>query len=108
MLNIDLETLITPEEAADKLSRLLGRKIKTRTVYVWAWRGLKGVRLESAKIAGRIHTTWEAVQRFIARTNPCDDAEGSDGPADEPTISAQPGRISVATRKALARHGLHV
>lgn len=40
------------------------------TVHRWAKRGVGGVRLETAKLGGRLFTSVEAVERLIAAMNP--------------------------------------
>lgn len=65
---IDLETekLIPLREAADLLPRMRrGKGIAYSTLWRWALRGTRGVRLESVRVPGGLATTKEAVQRFI-------------------------------------------
>ena len=38
-----------------------------QTQWRWALKGLRGIRLETAKIGGRRYTTFEAIDRFAAR-----------------------------------------
>lgn len=42
-----------------------GRKVHISAVYRWASKGVKGVRLETVRIAGALFTTREAVEDFI-------------------------------------------
>ncbi len=46
-----------------------GRRMHVATVYRWAQRGLKGVRLETLKCGGTTVTTRPALLRFIQRLN---------------------------------------
>lgn len=56
-----------------------GRSPHVSTIFRWAQRGLKGVRLETISIGGVRCTTREALQRFFARLtengNHCGDGE---------------------------------
>ncbi len=70
-MSIDLqsETVGGLAEIAGQLPRVGGRKIHTSTLWRWASRGLRGVRLEHVRLGGRIITSLEAVQRFSERLN---------------------------------------
>ena len=45
--------------------RLNGRKVHISAVYRWASKGVRGVRLQTVRIAGALFTTREAVEDFI-------------------------------------------
>jgi len=47
--------------------RRRGRKLNIATVFRWAQRGLRGVRLETISIGGTKCTSEEALKRFFAR-----------------------------------------
>lgn len=44
--------------------------VNTATVWRWATKGVRGVKLESLTVGGRRVTSAEAFERFIAETNP--------------------------------------
>jgi hypothetical protein len=43
-----------------------GRAPSTTTLWRWRTRGVRGVRLESARLGGRVVTSLEAVRRFVS------------------------------------------
>lgn len=47
------------------------------TLWRWALRGLRGVRLETIKVGGRRYTTFEAIDRFASRLTELRSPEGS-------------------------------
>jgi hypothetical protein len=63
MIDIHTEKLQTLTEAA----RLLPDRPHVSTLYRWAQRGVKGVRLETVVVGGRRYTSVEALQRFAQR-----------------------------------------
>ncbi len=68
MIDICDETLISVAEAVKKLPRRhTGRPVHLSTVYRWAQRGVRGVRLETIRVGNTICTSMEALQRFFER-----------------------------------------
>ncbi|HKQ48047.1 MAG TPA: DUF1580 domain-containing protein [Phycisphaerae bacterium] len=68
MIDISVETVPTFTEAAAKLPRRRhGKKPHIATLYRWAERGLKGIRLETIQVGGTCCTSLEALQRFFER-----------------------------------------
>jgi hypothetical protein len=59
------ETLVTFTEAAKRVPRINGRRPHPSSFYRWATRGLKGAKLETLKVGGRLCTSLEAVERFF-------------------------------------------
>lgn len=66
-IDINQETLLTLADAAKELPRRGGRKIHMSTVWRWANRGLKGIKLESIQLGGSTWTSREALQRYADR-----------------------------------------
>jgi hypothetical protein len=67
---IDLasETVVTLTEATRHLPRRrMGKRPATQTIYRWAQRGCRGVRLETIQVGGTKCTSLEALQRFCER-----------------------------------------
>ena len=66
-MSIASECVISLREAAHRLPRISrsGKPVHFSTIYRWATRGVGGVRLEVAKIGGRLVTTTEALERFV-------------------------------------------
>jgi Protein of unknown function (DUF1580) len=81
MFDIHAEHLLTMREA----SRLFpgsrqGRPTHVATVYRWAVRGVRNIRLETVRIGGCLYTSREAMQRFAENLTTNGEAR-SDGPA---------------------------
>ena len=73
------EQVLTFSEAASRLPRFHGRKVHTSTLWRWARKGVKGVRLETRRLGGRFVTSLEALERFSKKL-----AEPVDDPAPAP------------------------
>ena len=66
MIDISTETVLTLTEAAKRLpQRRRGSRPHVATMYRWAQRGVKGVRLEALQVGGTLCTSLEALQRFF-------------------------------------------
>lgn len=73
------EHLLTLAQAAATLPRFSGKRIHVSTIYRWSSRGLRGVRLETLRVGGRMCTSEEALQRFFERLS--DPAPGQARPS---------------------------
>lgn len=60
------ETVIGMTEAARALPCVDGTRLHPTCVWRWARRGVRGVKLETARIGGRVVTSREALGRFLA------------------------------------------
>ena len=60
------EGVLTFSEAAAALPRLNGRRVHTSTLWRWATKGVRGVRLECRRLGGRYVTSLAAVDRFAS------------------------------------------
>jgi len=91
MIDIATENVISFADAPQHLPRRRGgKRPNLSTIYRWAQRGCKGVRLEMLQVAGTKCTSVEALQRFFDRlTNP-------DAPAAAPTSKARQRSIDAA------------
>jgi len=66
MIDISTETVLTLSAAAKSLpERRRGSSPHVATLYRWAQRGVKDVRLETIQIGGTLCTSTEALQRFF-------------------------------------------
>lgn len=72
--------------------RRQGKRLHISTVFRWALRGVRGVRLETIRIGGTLCTSEEALVRFFQHLS-------GDGPAPPAT----PARTSRARRREIAR-----
>ena len=72
MIDIATETVISFADTPRHVPRRRGGKHpNVATIYRWAQRGCKGIRLEYVQVAGTKCTSVEALQRFFDRlTNP--------------------------------------
>jgi len=59
------DELITLKEVAAMVPGLCGGRMNPQTVYRWATRGVRGVKLETVMVGGRRLTSREAVRQFI-------------------------------------------
>lgn len=89
MIELESETVLSLTEAAAHLPRRrAGKRPHVATMYRWAQRGLRGVKLETIRVGGTLCTSLEALQRFCARLTESDSAAGAapcaaDGPLDD-------------------------
>ena len=68
MIDLSTETVVSLTEATRHLPRRRrGKRPNVATVYRWAQRGCKGVRLEIVQVGGTKCTSLEALQRFCNR-----------------------------------------
>ena len=58
------EAILTFTEAAKALPPLDGRRVHSNTLWRWARRGIRDVRLEVQRLGGRFYTSKEALERF--------------------------------------------
>ena len=77
MLDLGTETALTLSQAACELPRLGGRKLHASSLWRWARKGVRGVKLEYSRLGSRIVTSREALSRFAAKLAEADDAEDS-------------------------------
>lgn len=58
------ESIMTFSEAARTLPRIDGKRVHASTIWRWAQRGIRGIRLETRRVGGRFFTSREALERF--------------------------------------------
>ena len=63
------EQVMTLVEAAGWLERRFGRRPNAASVWRWATKGIKGVRLATTALGRYRYTTVSALERFIAETS---------------------------------------
>lgn len=63
------EPVLTLVEAAGWLERRFGRRPNVATIWRWATRGIKGVRLATIALGRRRYTTVNALKQFIAESS---------------------------------------
>ena len=61
------ETILSFSEAAARLPRVNGKRIHPSSLWRWARKGVRGVRLETRLLGGRLVTSLEALERFTTR-----------------------------------------
>lgn len=70
MISMDItldEDLVPLSDVPMRLPRMNGRRVHEATIYSWAQRGLRGVKLETLRIGGRHVTSKQALERFFRR-----------------------------------------
>lgn len=90
MIDLQNETVISFGDAPAHLPRRRrGKKTHVATLYRWAQRGVRGVKLESLQVGGTRCTSIEAIQRFCERlTKPTTVAASQTRSARERGITA--------------------
>ena len=68
MIDLSNETLLTLAQA----TKFLGGRPSVATLWRWRTRGVRGRRLESLNLGGKVFTSLEALQRFAEQSD--DDA----------------------------------
>ena len=96
MVDISCERLIPLTEVSRRLPRRRrGKRIHVATIYRWAQKGLRGIRLEAIQVGGCRCTSVEGLQRFFDRLT------NSDGSVLVPLRSAARKRsVAQAERRA--------
>ena len=74
MVDITSEQVLTLSECTKVVPRLNGKRIHPSTLWRWVRHGVRGVRLEHARVGNRIVTTKAAIARFAQRLAEADDA----------------------------------
>ena len=77
MIDLTTESPLSLTEAAKVLPSLGGRRLHVSTLWRWARRGLRGVKLEYSRLGHRVVTSREALNRFAQRLAEADAAEDS-------------------------------
>ena len=80
----------------DAACQVTGRAITTRTALRWSIAGLRGIRLETIKVAGRRLTTLPAMRRFVERTQEL----------PEPHFEPSKAAVAARTETVLEQFGL--
>jgi len=76
MFDMDGETLVSLKLARDVIPGKRGHCVSASTLHRWQRRGLRGIRLETAIVAGVRYTSIEAIKRFISATTEVADRRG--------------------------------
>jgi hypothetical protein len=77
------ETTFPLAEAPDHIPTRRGKKVHVATVFRWK-DGMRGVRLETIRIGGTLHTSVEALQRFFERLSATDGGQDRDATPRSP------------------------
>jgi len=101
-IDISTEAVVTLTQASHHLPRRRkGKRPAVSTIYRWAQRGVRGVRLETLQVGGTKCTSIEALQRF------CERLTRANGPAPEaPPSPARRRRAAERAERELAREGV--
>jgi hypothetical protein len=99
------EPVMTLAEAAGWFDRRFGRRPNVASIWRWATKGSKGVRLETISLGRFRYTTEGALERFVAETSRRDAgqhrvAEASENPpAADATSRFTAAEVTAATRR---------
>jgi len=86
-IDIHSEDLLSLTEAAKALPKVSGKRPAVSTLWRWARKGLRGVRLEYVRVGRGIATSREALNRFFNALADADAPSGSaDGRTAPPTL----------------------
>ena len=100
MIEFGTEAILTLKQAAAQLPhRRRGSRPHVATLYRWAQRGLRGVRLETIQVGGTLCTSVEALQRFF-------EALGQSRQPIQPTTRAARQREIAAAELECDRAGI--
>jgi hypothetical protein len=99
-IDISTEAVVTLTEATHHLPRRRkGKRPAVSTMFRWAQRGVRGVRLETIQVGGTKCTSLEALQRF------CDRLTDADSPTPQRTPT-QRRRAAERAQRELERQGI--
>lgn len=108
MIDFRQEMIVTLNQAARVVpKRRRGRPAHVGTLYRWASRGCRGVKLESIQIGGSRCTSMEALQRFFDRLSKQDEGSGAAAVTPSPRrLRDQRSREEERTTRLLDQLGL--
>ncbi len=87
MIDLNRENVISLREATKLVPPMRrNRPVNLSTVWRWALRGSRGVKLETLRLPGGLVTSREALQRFAVRLS------GGEPTAETPSPGADPAR----------------
>ena len=95
MIDLIEDTPLSLSAAARCLPAVDGKKPHTSTLWRWCRRGIHGIRLEYAKIGGRIVTSPKALNEFAAALAAADIT-----PFDTPSVSPPPIRARCEAQRS--------
>lgn len=79
-IDLNNETLGSLSEITRLLPPYQGRRIHPSTLWRWSSRGIRGIRLETIRLGGRILCSVEAVTRFSAKLADLDQQQADNDP----------------------------
>lgn len=98
-IDAENDTLVSVRQLA---RQRLGKNIAPSTVWRWARKGCRGVKLECVQVLGAWHTTPAAFARFVAAQTAA--ALGSDAPQESPAPRS-PEKIERLRKAGLLKGG---
>lgn len=101
MIDLEAETVFRLAEAPKYLPMGRGgRRVHVSTVFRWAQRGIRGVKLDTIRVGGALHTSTSALQRFAEQLTKL---SGNGGNQAGPSPSVR--RRAAAAEVELRREG---
>jgi len=89
MIDLGTEEVLSLADAARALPAVHGRRVHPSTLWRWARKGIRGVRLDYARLGRSIVTTRAALTDFATRLAAADFAPGTP-PAPSPRPARRP------------------
>lgn len=99
-IDLQTENLLSLTDAARALPAIDGRRPHVSTLWRWAKKGVRGVRLEHVRLGHRICTSREALNRFAQRLAEVDDQQSS---TDRPRALVAKSRTEHQRQRDLRR-----
>lgn len=101
MIDVQSEEVVSIREATGHVPKRNGKKVAVSTVWRWAMRGVRGIRLETIVIGGTRRTSLEALQRFFENVT-----AAADGTAPRARTSRQREAQMRAAERELESAGI--
>ena len=106
-IDLNSEELLSLTDAARALPKVGGKRPHTSTVWRWARKGLRGVRLEYVRLGHRVCTSRQALGRFAQRLADVDELQSNEGAARSRSGGAFRANCIAGCRKCIGHRGLN-
>ena len=97
-IDLATETVVSLTDATKALPLIDGKRPHVTTVWRWAMRGVRGVRLAHGRLGKRVVTSHEALNRFMNELAALDRREAPARPERESRPTARRRQVQAAKR----------
>ena len=97
-IDLTSETVVSLTDAAKALPKIDGKRPHVTTIWRWAMRGLRGVRLAHGRLGNRVVTSVEALNRFSNELAALDAQEAKVRPSLQTKPAARRRQVQAAKR----------